>query len=75
LREVTRAQNNRNKKKNKNNTFGVTGIYLTPKGKFRAIIRAGGGNINLGTFFNKFDAILARLLAEKKYGYTARHGL
>ncbi len=75
LREVTRAQNNRNKKKSKNNTFGVTGIYLTPKGKFRAIIRAGGGNINLGTFSNRFDAILARLLAEKKYGYTARHGL
>ena len=75
LREVTRVQNNRNKKKRKDNTSGATGIYLTPNGKFRAIMRSGGVNINLGTFSNKFDAILVRLLTEKKYEYTMRHGM
>jgi hypothetical protein len=75
LREATRTQNNRNRTKRKDNTSGVAGIYPTPEGKWRAVIGSGEKNTDLGTFSDRFDAILARLLAERKYGYTMRHGL
>jgi hypothetical protein len=75
LREVTRTENNRNKTKRKDKASGATGVYLTPSGNWRAIIGSGEKNIDLGTFSERFDAVLARLMAEKKYGYSMRHGL
>lgn len=56
------------KKKGKNNTSGITGVYWNKnKGKWNARITFKGKCISLGDFRNKQDAINARKEAEEKY--------
>lgn len=61
--------NNHNRQTvNRNNTSGYTGvIWLKDAKKWRAEIRFNYKAINLGTYFNKEDAIAARKAAEIKY--------
>ncbi|WP_263707625.1 AP2 domain-containing protein [Shouchella tritolerans] len=57
-----------NKKMQKNNTSGVTGVsYSKALGRWVAFIGINKRKINLGAFKNKEDAIMARLEAEEKY--------
>lgn len=49
------------------NTSGHRGVYSTPSGKWKAEIKRGGKNFNLGTYKDKVDAIQARLYAEEIY--------
>jgi hypothetical protein len=75
LRSVSKAENARNCALSKKNTSGVLGISFVSKiGKWEAHIRVGGKKRRLGQFINKEDAIAARGLANRKYGFHPNHG-
>jgi hypothetical protein len=75
LRAATEAQNMQNKRRYKNNKSGCSGVAQRESGTWRAFISVGGKRKDIGTFNDKFDAVLARLLAEKELGFTYRHGV
>jgi len=65
LRLATLSQNQDNRKKNKNNTSGITGVlWLKISKKWRAEIYKDGSQIYLGDFDNKDEAIAVRIAAE-----------
>ena len=71
LREVTFAENMKNKRINKNNTSGVTGVsFDRSNNKWTATL----GRLRLGAFENKQDAIRARKKAESENNYHENHG-
>lgn len=75
LREVSQAENQRNKKLHKNNKFGYHGIrYGKNKKSYRASITRENTTINLGTYKTLEEAISARVQAEIKYGFHENHG-
>ena len=65
---------NRNQRMLSNNTSGYTGLSHTKSGKWIARIRVESKLINLGTFEKCGDAVLARMEAEKRYGFSESHG-
>ena len=68
LRIAKRIENCRNRKLNKNNTSGVTGVYwATREQKWRASIRVNYKRIELGDYDDFDDAVKARKDAEKIY--------
>lgn len=67
LRLCTTAENCRNRKQLENTTSGITGVYLSHNGKWRARITYEGERIHLGYFDTKEQAEAARLAAEDKY--------
>lgn len=68
FREATYADNARNRTIQKNNTSKVTGVSLNKKdGLWIARIQVDDNRKYLGYFYNKDDAIKARLNAEAKY--------
>lgn len=68
LEMVTRSQNNMNCALAKNNTSGVTGVYLDKRSqKWYARITVDYQTVNLGAYKRKEDAILARKNAEVTY--------
>ena len=68
LRPATSQQNSANSPLQKNNKSGFTGVYWHKHNqKWIATIRVDYGKINLGSFNNKYDAVITRLQAEKKY--------
>ena len=67
LRIVTHADNMKNKKLDKRNKSGYTGVKETKAGTWNAQIYCNGKYINLGTYKAKEDAIKARKEAEEKY--------
>lgn len=68
LRVVTRTQNMRNTRINKNNTSGVKGVsWYTSRNKWCAAIEIGRRKIHLGLFESIDDAIKAREDAAIKY--------
>ena len=75
LREVTFSENMKNKRINKNNTSGVTGVFLNKTtNKWTASIGYKGRRLILGTFEDKQDAIIARRKAEVENNYHKNHG-
>ena len=80
LRLATNQENQRNRRLNKDNTSGKTGVtwHKTTK-KWKAQIQVKVNqkrkNHNLGYYTKKEDAIQARIEAEKKYFGEFRHGL
>ena len=75
LRSVSMEENNRNIRKHKTNTSGVTGVYENKRDeKWLAMIWNGNKQINIGTYETKAEAIAARKGAEKALGYHANHG-
>ena len=75
LRDVTNAENQRNRSLNKNSTSGVTGVsWHSPLNKWRANIKIDGKTNHLGYFTNKEDAIKCRQAANIKYGFHKNHG-
>ena len=75
LREVTRQENQHNRRMSARNTSGVTGVYRDKRRqKWCAQIKIAGKHIHLGYFNNLQDAAAAREKANIKYGFTARHG-
>jgi hypothetical protein len=73
LRPATNTVNGRNMKKARNNTSGVTGVFLD-RGKWRAQIKIDGKNLQLGSYTEISDAISARKSAEKEHGFHPNHG-
>ena len=68
LRQATHRENTRNISKPKNNTSGFIGVSLNRKnGKWKARISIDHKEIGLGHYYDKDDAIKARLRAELKY--------
>lgn len=75
LREVSHAENQRNKKLDKRNKFGYPGIRHGKRlGTYRACIGVNKTEIQLGTFSTLESAIAARVQAEIKYGFHENHG-
>ena len=68
LRPATRLENGRNRKFQKNNTSGITGVcWHKNRKKWMATIKIYGKQKYLGSYINKEDAAQARKEAEKKY--------
>lgn len=75
LREVTRSQNLKNRKRPCNNTSGCVGVIKSSKTTWTAQINLDREYIRLGTF-NSFEAaVAARKAAEIEYGYHPNHGM
>ena len=76
LRDVDGSTNLRNQKKNKHNTSGFTGVYWNKtESKWHASLRVNGKDKFLGQFTHIDDAVVARVAANKKYGFSDRHGI
>lgn len=70
LRIVTAKENQKNRKLPKNNSSGVQGVnFLKRLNKWVAYVYVSNKRIHLGVFEQKDDAISARKLAEKEYGF------
>jgi len=75
LRDVCRIENGQNRSKGRNNTSGVVGVgWHKMKGKWQARITIGKELLHLGSFNEISDAIAARKMAEKQYGFHTNHG-
>lgn len=75
LREVSDAENKKNTKRRADNKSGQQGVSWYSKiQKWSAEIKVDGRKLRLGQFSALPDAIAARKLAEKKYGYHENHG-
>jgi hypothetical protein len=74
LRCVSRAVNYQNKRRDKRNTSGVTGVYWHSRDLvWHASIGVNGKFIHLGNFKTWFRAAIARKKAEIKYGFHPNH--
>lgn len=74
LRLVTNSTNQRNRKKNVNNTTGYTSISINKSGTFRVRIKIDGKLIGFGSYASIDDAIIARDKVYNENGFTERHG-
>lgn len=75
LRPVSHTENARNQRLNKKNTTGAIGVGFYKKtGKWEASIKIGGRKSHLGLFDDFDSALLARKVAEAKYGFHKNHG-
>jgi hypothetical protein len=75
LRDVTVTENNRNVGRQKNNISGFTGVsWDSIKNKWVAMIWHKRKAIPLGRFIEMNNAILARKIGEKVFGYHENHG-
>lgn len=73
LRDVDRAENNRNI--TRLSKFGVTGVSRNSRdARWRARIKVDGREKFLGSFHSFDEALRARRIAEKLYGYHPNHG-
>lgn len=75
IRDVSPAENSKNKVASKNNTSGFIGIgWNKASKKWMAYIGSGSGQLHLGLFSDINDAIAARKAAEQALGYHQNHG-
>lgn len=75
LRNVSHAENMKNKKIPKNNNTGVIGVHFDRAlRKFVSVIGVNGKQLKLGCFGNLFDAACARKSAEISYEFHKNHG-
>ena len=66
LRIVSASVNQHNRKNKNRNSSGVVGVYQTSKNVFSSTIMIDNVSINLGTYNNFYDAVVARLKSEKE---------
>jgi hypothetical protein len=74
IRVTTYLENNRNLPTPHNNTSGHIGVSSTESGNWRAYITHDNRQVPLGTFFSYQEAVDARKVAEKLYGFHENHG-
>jgi hypothetical protein len=68
LRVCTNLQNSQNSPLSKNNTSGYIGVCWNPRNNnWMARIEVNKKRVNLGSYYDMNNAILARLKAEKEY--------
>ena len=71
LRDVDKAENQKNAARRSDNTSGVTGVYWDKTSKrWRATLRS----TTVGGFERKEDAVAARLAAQRAHGFHENHG-
>ena len=73
LRLVNRLINSQNASLSKNNTSGFNGVNWK-RNRWIAQIQCNGKKIHIGSFKKKADAIMARKVANIKYGFHENHG-
>lgn len=75
LRTIAQSDNQKNLKKSKANTSGVTGVYWDGW-TYQWVVRfmVNGSNRNLGRFDRFEDAVIVRKKAEMEHGYHKNHG-
>jgi hypothetical protein len=75
LREVTRQENAKNRRRTSRNESGIVGVGWYPyTKKWRAHIKENGRQLSLGHFPCIGMAIAARRKAEKRLGFHPNHG-
>ena len=75
LRDVTCAENGKNRRINNNNKSGTNGVWWSDRrGKWYSAIKVNGKTIFLGSFTYKHDAISARKAADTEYSFHENHG-
>lgn len=75
LREVTRAENNMNRRRSRANKSGVIGVrFLERIGRWQAFIKTAGKEHFLGSYSSFNDAKTARKAAERLLGFHENHG-
>lgn len=75
LREVSNHENHRNMGVQKNTKTGVTGVqWLKREKSYMARICVNNKEIRLGYFKDFADAVKARKIAEREYGFHPNHG-
>ena len=75
LRDVSDAENQRNRSMQHNNTSGVAGVcWRDANQKWWAYIGVDGKKKHLGFFTEFEDAVTARRFAEDELGYHPNHG-
>jgi hypothetical protein len=76
LRITSKSDNQKNARRRSDNSSGCCGVsFKRSLGKWMAYVNHNGRRIHLGYHAEKFDAVLARLIAAKRLGYTYRHGV
>jgi hypothetical protein len=74
-RWATATEQQRHKRRQRNNTSGVTGVsWNITERKWMAFIVVNHRLINLGRFSNVDDAATARKVAEQQHGFHPSHG-
>lgn len=75
LRAATRAENNKNVKKRKDNTSGHKGVSFKKKlGKYQVLVQVDGKNLYFGVYSDLEEAAeVARKAREELHGEFARH--
>lgn len=75
LRAVTPAENCKNRRLQKINKTGYSGVqWSSARERWEASISDRGRMIHLGTYYTKSEAVIARKAAEKVLGYHPKHG-
>lgn len=75
LRDIPRAENQRNMKISTRNVSGIMGVYYIERlKKWGAYIRADGKSKYCGLYATKEEAALVRKRAEIEYGFHPNHG-
>ena len=75
LRDVSRLENQHNRRLQKKNTSGCHDVRWRPEtNKWHARITFDGRRHHLGAFYNKSDAVDARKAAEQRFGFHKNHG-
>ena len=74
LREVSRLDNSKNTSFRRGVNTYATGVYKYSKNRWRAYITVDKNRINIGTYDNPEEALMARKEADKKYGFHKNHG-
>lgn len=73
LRAVTHARNQKNLRRRSDNSSGVTGVYRKHR-RWVAEIKSDGRRFRLGSFKTLEEAARARRAAQRKLGFSDRHG-
>lgn len=77
LKPKTKLENNKNNSLRKDNSLGITGVYVNnrnSKKKYTAEIRHSGER-RCKNFFTLDEAILQRKAWEKEFGFHVNHGI
>lgn len=74
LRDVSGADNAKNKRLSDKSLTGFSGVYLHQNGKFRVKGMANNKQKHIGYFANLKDAVIARKAFEADNGFHVNHG-
>lgn len=75
LRDVSQADNCKNRRRPRNNRSGSLGVrFNTGHRRWQAYINVNRKRVHLGFFLNKEDAVSRRKAAELEYGFHPNHG-